>query len=160
MRKVFRRVGRFVDSEKQPTQNAGNIFKRAFSYRTKFNCFRGIYLGIPMERELEHGFELGFKPGLQTSTSFAYLKLEVTNSKRAVLNHNVHVYKCYMCVYQDQSTCQDWTVKNATVHLPIMKGNSKCWLFIQYVRAQNKDIRAASQMLLTRVRIHLQHKLP
>ena len=31
------------------------------------------------------------------------------------------------CVYQDLSTCQDWTVKNAIVHLPIMlKGNSKC----------------------------------
>ena len=32
--------------------------------------------------------------------------------------------------------------------------------FVEYVGAQNKDISAASQMLLTRVRIHLQHKLP
>ena len=25
-----------------------------------------------------------------------------------------------VCVYQDLSTCQDWTVKNVIVHLPIM----------------------------------------
>ena len=86
MRNVCKRVGRFVYSEKERMQNAGNIFKRAFSCRTKFNCFRvdsvaytQVYLNT--ERELEHGFELGFEPGLQTWTSFAYLILDVTNSK-------------------------------------------------------------------------------
>ena len=59
-------------------------------------------------------------------------------------------------MYQDLSTCQDWTVKNAIDHLPIMlKGNLKCRQFVEYVGAQKKDISAALQMLLSSVTIHL-----
>ena len=65
-------------------------------------------------------------------------------------------------VHQDLSTRHDWPVKDALVYLPIRlkgnlkhtSGNSLCLL-----GAQNRDISAASQMLLTRVRLHLQCRL-
>ena len=77
MKKVWKRVGRFVYSEKESECRTQAIFARELSdhYRVEFNCFRGINLSIPMpntERKLEHGFELGFKPGLRTRASFAY----------------------------------------------------------------------------------------
>ena len=58
-------------------------------------------------------------------------------------------------VYQDLIACHDWPIKKATVNLPIrlkqiskrISGNS-----FSLFGAQNKDICAASQMLLIRVR--------
>ena len=58
--------------------------------------------------------------------------------------------------------CHDWPVESATVYLPIRtKGNSKCISGNQLspLLAQNKDIGAALQTLLTRIRLHLQHSL-
>ena len=53
-------------------------------------------------------------------------------------------------VYYDLGTCYDLSVAKALVDLPIrLKGNSKC--ISSNVVAQNKDIGAALQTLLTRV---------
>ena len=49
-------------------------------------------------------------------------------------------------MYQDLSTCHDWSVKNAIVNLPIkMKGNSKRSSFnsLSLLGARNEDIGAA-----------------
>ena len=57
-------------------------------------------------------------------------------------------------MYQDLSTRHDWPVKNAIVDLPIkMKGNSECCSSHSSnpLVAQNKDMGAALQMLLTEV---------
>ena len=61
-------------------------------------------------------------------------------------------------VYQDLSTCHDWPIKQASVVLWIkMKGNSKhtSGHSLSLLAAQNKDIGAASQMLLTKVKLCL-----
>ena len=58
-------------------------------------------------------------------------------------------------MYQDLSTCHDWNVKKAIVDLPIrMTGNSKCTSgnLLSLSGAHNKDVSAALQMLLTRVK--------
>ena len=55
--------------------------------------------------------------------------------------------------------CHDWPVKDAFVYLPIrLKGNLKriSGDLLSLLGAQNKDISAASQILLTGVRLHLQ----
>ena len=65
-------------------------------------------------------------------------------------------------VYQDLSTCHDWPVKDALVYLPIrLKGNLKrtSGNSSSLLRAQNRDISAASQVILTRVRLHPQCRL-
>ena len=57
-------------------------------------------------------------------------------------------------VYWDLSACHDWSVTKALVDLPIrLKGNSKCISgnLLSPLVAQNKDIGAALQMLLTKV---------
>ena len=61
-------------------------------------------------------------------------------------------------MYQDLSTRHDWPVKQATVDLSIkMKGNSICTSgnLLSLLEAQNQDIRAASQTLLTKVKLCL-----
>ena len=53
-------------------------------------------------------------------------------------------------------TTHDWPVKKAKVNLPVrLKGNLKCISgnLLSPVRAQNKAFGAASQMLLSRVRL-------
>ena len=65
-------------------------------------------------------------------------------------------------VYQDLSACHDWPVKDALVYLPIrLKGNLKrtSGNSSSLLGAQNRDISAASQVILTRVRLHLQCRL-
>ena len=65
-------------------------------------------------------------------------------------------------VYQDLSTRHDWPVKKAIVNLPIrMKGNSKrtSGNSLNPLRAQNKDLAAASQTLLNEVKLRLQRRL-
>ena len=65
-------------------------------------------------------------------------------------------------VYQDLSTCHDWPVEDALVYLPIrLKGNLKrtSSSSLSLLGAQTRDISAASQILLTRVRLHLQCRL-
>ena len=57
-------------------------------------------------------------------------------------------------MYWDLSMRHDWPVKNATVDLRIrLKGNLKCISGNSLIlsRAQNVDIGATSQMLLTRL---------
>ena len=65
--------------------------------------------------------------------------------------------------YQDLSMCHDWPVKKAIVDLPIrrMKRNSKHTSSnsLSPLRTLNKDLRAASQMLLTKVKLCLSHRL-
>ena len=54
--------------------------------------------------------------------------------------------------------CHDWPVKKSIVNLPIrLKGNSKhiCGNALSLLEVQNKDINAASHMLLTRVKLRL-----
>ena len=61
-------------------------------------------------------------------------------------------------MYQDSTTHHDWPVKRAIVDLPIrLKGNWKptSGNLLSLLRAQNKDLGTASQMLLTRVRLWL-----
>ena len=57
-------------------------------------------------------------------------------------------------MYQDLSTPHDWPVKKAIVDLPIRlkvnSGNS-----LSPLEAQNKDLDAASQTLLTEVKLRL-----
>lgn len=56
--------------------------------------------------------------------------------------------------YQDLSNRNDWPVKNATVDLPIrMKGNLKhtSGNSLSLLKAQNNDLGAASQTLLTTI---------
>ena len=58
-------------------------------------------------------------------------------------------------VYQDLSTRHDWLVKNAIVDLPVrLKGNSKriSGNSLSPLGAQNSDIGAASQTLVTEIR--------
>ena len=58
-------------------------------------------------------------------------------------------------MYQDLSTCHDWLVKKAIVDLPIrMTGNSKSTSgnLSSLLGAQKKDVGAALQTLLTRVK--------
>ena len=65
-------------------------------------------------------------------------------------------------VYQDLSTRHDWLVKNAIVDLPIrLKGNSKrvSSNSLSPLGAQNNDIGAASQTLVTEVKLHLRCRL-
>ena len=65
-------------------------------------------------------------------------------------------------VYQDLSMHHDWPVKKAIVDLPLrLKGNLKrtSGNLLSLLGAQNKDISAASRMLLTGVRLHLQCRL-
>ena len=52
MKKVCKRVGRFVYSEKESERKSQAIFARELSvhYRAEFNCFRGINLSIPKYR--------------------------------------------------------------------------------------------------------------
>ena len=56
--------------------------------------------------------------------------------------------------YNQPGTCHDWLVKKAIVYLPIrMKGNSKptSGNLLSPLGAQNKDLSAALQTLLTEV---------
>ena len=65
-------------------------------------------------------------------------------------------------VYQDLTTRHDWTVKKAIVDLPIrLKGNLKriSGKLLSPLGAENKDIGAASQTLLTGVRLRLRRRL-
>ena len=65
-------------------------------------------------------------------------------------------------MYQDLSTRNDWPVKNAIVDLPIrMKGNSKqtSSSALNPLGAQNNDLGAASQTLLTKVTLLLRRRL-
>ena len=65
-------------------------------------------------------------------------------------------------MYQDLSTRHDWPVQNAVVDLPIkMKGNSKrtSGSSLRALGTQNKDIGAASQTLLTVVKLRLRRRL-
>ena len=65
-------------------------------------------------------------------------------------------------MYQDLSTCHDWPVKNVIVDLPIkMKGNSKrsSCNSLSPLGVQNKDLVAASQTLITKVKSRLRRKL-
>ena len=62
-------------------------------------------------------------------------------------------------VYQDLSTRHDWTVKKAIIDWPIrMKGNLQhtSGNSFNVLGAQNKDLGAASQTLLTEVKLRLQ----
>ena len=65
-------------------------------------------------------------------------------------------------MYQDVGTHHDWPVKNAIVQLPIRLKKKKemhfCYL-VESIGAQNKDIGAASQMLLTKVKLRLPCRL-
>lgn len=59
-------------------------------------------------------------------------------------------------MYQDSSICYDWHVKKAIVDLPVsLKENSKCTSgnSLSPKGAQNKDLGAALQTLLTKVRL-------
>ena len=61
-------------------------------------------------------------------------------------------------VYQDLSTCHEWLVKKAIVDLPIsMKGNLKHASFnmLSPLGAQNNNLSATSQTLLTKVKLCL-----
>ena len=65
-------------------------------------------------------------------------------------------------MYQDLITRHDWPVKKAIVDLQIKtKGNSRRdsgnWL--SPLGAENNDISAASQTLLTQVKLHLRRRL-
>ena len=65
-------------------------------------------------------------------------------------------------VYQDLSTRHDWPVKKAIVDFPIkLKGNSTrtSGNLLSLLGAQNKDVVAASQTLLTEVRLRLLRRL-
>ena len=65
-------------------------------------------------------------------------------------------------VYQDLSMYHDWLVKIATVNLPIsMKGNSKRTSInlLSPLGAQNIDLSATSQTILTKVKLCLRRRL-
>ena len=65
-------------------------------------------------------------------------------------------------MYQDLSTHHDWPVKKAIVDFPIkLKGNSTrtSGNLLSLLGAQNKDVAAASQTLLTEVRLRLLRRL-
>ena len=60
------------------------------------------------------------------------------------------------------STHHDWPVKNPISGLPIgSKGKMICTSsdLLSLLGTQNKDLGAASQVLLTGVRLHLRHRL-
>ena len=62
-------------------------------------------------------------------------------------------------MYKDLRMHNDWPVLKGNVDLPFkLKGNSKCTSCnsLSPLGAHNKDLSAASQMLLTVVRLHLQ----
>ena len=64
--------------------------------------------------------------------------------------------------YQDLSNRNDWPVKNAIADLPIrLKGNSKhtSCSSLNPLAAQNNDLGAASQTLLTKVTLLLRRRL-
>ena len=59
-------------------------------------------------------------------------------------------------MYWDLSTCHDWPVKKAIVDLPIrMKEIQNAPPVIPLLGADNKDLGAASQTLLTEVKLLL-----
>ena len=61
-------------------------------------------------------------------------------------------------VYQDLSTCHDWSFRKAIVNFPIKKkGNSKHSSVnsLNPLGTQNKDLGTASQTILTSVKLHL-----
>ena len=65
-------------------------------------------------------------------------------------------------MYQDLTTRYDWSVEKAIVHLPIrLKGNSKriSGNSLSPLGAQNKDMGAASPMLLTGVELRMRRRL-
>ena len=65
-------------------------------------------------------------------------------------------------MYQDLRARHDWPVKNTIVEMPIkMKGNSECSSSnsLSPLGDQNKDLGAASQTLLTEVKLHLRRRL-
>ena len=65
-------------------------------------------------------------------------------------------------MYQDLSTYRDWPIKKAIVDLPIrLKGNSKRNSVdsLSPLGAQTKDFGAASQTLLTGIKLRLQRRL-
>ena len=65
-------------------------------------------------------------------------------------------------MFLDLSTCHDWPVRKAIVHLLIrMKGNSKCISgdLLSTLGAENRDIGAALQTFLTQVKLRLCHRL-
>ena len=75
MRSICKRVGRFVYSEKQSECRAQTIFPRKLSVIANNSIVSAAYytsVYLNTERELERGFELGFKPGLRMRASFAY----------------------------------------------------------------------------------------
>ena len=58
-------------------------------------------------------------------------------------------------VYQDLSTCHDWSIRKAIVYLPIRLQRNLKHISANLLRqlgARNKDVIAALQVLLTRVR--------
>ena len=65
-------------------------------------------------------------------------------------------------MYKDLRMHNDWPILKGNVDLSIkLKGNSKCTSFnsLSPLEAHNKDLNAASQMLLTVVKLHLQCRL-
>ena len=66
-------------------------------------------------------------------------------------------------VYQDLCMRHDWSIKNPIVDLPIrLKGNTKrtSGFLLSPLGSENKDIGAASQTLLTEVKLRLRRRLP
>ena len=58
-------------------KSKANELERRQYFQESFQLSRKIQLLFPLhildaERELEHGLELGFEPGLRTQASFAY----------------------------------------------------------------------------------------
>ena len=81
----------------------------------------------------------------------------LSSHPRLFIHSNPH-----LCL-KDLSTCHDWPVKKAIISSPIrMKGNSKRTSgdSLSPLAAQNKDLCAASQTLLTGVKLRLQRRLP
>ena len=65
-------------------------------------------------------------------------------------------------MYLDVSTCHDWPVKKAIVDLLMrLKGNSKCISgnLLSPVGGPEQGFRAASQTLLTGVKLRLRRRL-
>ena len=97
-----------------------------------------------------------YKPYMQEEVSFInhtpQTKLNVWFSPSASQRR----YPCSgsPAVYQDLNTSHDWPVKKGYCSI----GKSKLFLSPLGVR-QNKDLGAASQMLLARLRLHLQSRL-
>ena len=65
-------------------------------------------------------------------------------------------------MYQDLSTHHNWPVKKAVVNLPVRFKkirNELPLIIVESIGGQNKDIGTTLQILLTRVRLHYQHRL-